>query len=297
MKISTEISSTANYVGERAAIEKVAKAGFDAWDYSMFRMINFDWKNYKAEFNYDAPWSGDYVKFSRELKKIGENNGICCNQAHAPFPTGADGMDKCIKIAIESAAEAGAGIIIVHPVNNFTPEQNAEIYGDFLPFAKQHGIKIAVENMYNWNHEKGIATPAACCDCESFLATLDAVNSEYLVACLDLGHAEMMGNLTSDVKMIDALGGYLQALHIHDNDRRVDRHQIPFSMDIDFEPIVGALKRNNYKGYFTLEADNYINSVVNKKGYSEDILNTAIADLARAAKKLAVMFETRQETK
>ena len=43
MKISTEIASIANLVGEERAVELVAKAGFDAWDFSMFEMARYDW--------------------------------------------------------------------------------------------------------------------------------------------------------------------------------------------------------------------------------------------------------------
>ena len=60
--------------------------------------------------------------------------------------------------------------------------------------------------------------------------------------------------------MIRALGEKLQALHIHDNDKRHDSHQIPYSMDIDFKAVIKALKEINYRGYFTLEADRYIQS-------------------------------------
>ena len=38
MKISTEIFSASKIVGEEKAIELIAKAGFDAWDFSMFYM-------------------------------------------------------------------------------------------------------------------------------------------------------------------------------------------------------------------------------------------------------------------
>ena len=39
MKISTEIASAAALVGEEKAVEYTAKAGFDAWDFSMFPTI------------------------------------------------------------------------------------------------------------------------------------------------------------------------------------------------------------------------------------------------------------------
>lgn len=54
-------------------------------------------------------------------------------------------------------------------------------------------MKIATENMWNWNGEKDEAAPAACSDPESFNAHLDAVNDPFFVACLDIGHAEMKG--------------------------------------------------------------------------------------------------------
>lgn len=43
MKISTEIGSASLLVGEEKAVEYVAKAGFDAWDFSMFAMCDYDW--------------------------------------------------------------------------------------------------------------------------------------------------------------------------------------------------------------------------------------------------------------
>lgn len=42
MKISTEIASAAALVGEEKAVEYTAKAGFDAWDFSMFDMCKYD---------------------------------------------------------------------------------------------------------------------------------------------------------------------------------------------------------------------------------------------------------------
>ena len=44
MKISTEIGSASKIVGEEKAIEYYAKAGFDAWDFSMFQMCGYDWE-------------------------------------------------------------------------------------------------------------------------------------------------------------------------------------------------------------------------------------------------------------
>ena len=68
------------------------------------------------------------------------------------------------------------------------------MYLELLPFAKECGVKIATENMWNWDAQKDESSFAACATSESFLAHLDAVNDDYLVACLDIGHAEMRGS-------------------------------------------------------------------------------------------------------
>ena len=285
LKISTEIKSASCFVGERRAIELIAKAGFDAWDFSMFAMMRYDWKNRVASFS-DHPLGGpNAYKFARELKDIGESYGIVCNQSHAPHPTYckeiADSYERCLELT----AEAGGKICIIHPDNYKPAEANAEIFNRLLPVAKGCGVKIATENMWNWNEEKGCADSAACSNPKSFLDHLNTVNDEYLVACLDIGHAEMKGLDTSAVEMIDALGSHLQALHIHDNDKRGDRHAIPFSMNIDFDAVAKALKRNNYQGYLTLEAVNHLSS------YNAENLFVGIQELAAAAKKLGEMIE------
>lgn len=284
MKISTEIESASQLIGEEKAIEYYAKIGFEAWDFSMFSMCKYDWgKGCVVESSHPLA-GGNYLGFARKLKKIGLDNGIVCNQSHAPFPTSCAEIRSYYKRAIECTAEAGGEICIIHPDNYKSSEENAEMYLELLPFAKEHNVKIATENMFNWDREKNQSSFAACATPESFNAHLDAVNDEYFVACLDIGHAEMRGNGTSAVEMIKALGNRLLALHIHDNDKWRDLHQIPFSQHVDFKTIVEALKEVNYKGYLTLEADSYLNA------YNKDNILEGMKALAKAARKLADMF-------
>lgn len=87
MKISTEIASAAALVGEEKAVEYTAKAGFDAWDFSMFDMCKYDWSAGCFLPNDNPLASDNYLAFARRLKQIGLDNGILCNQSHAPFPS------------------------------------------------------------------------------------------------------------------------------------------------------------------------------------------------------------------
>ena len=285
MKISTEIGSAAKIIGDERAVEYTAKAGFDAWDFSMFDMVNYDWSTGKTEITNHPLNTGNYASYARKLKQIGLDNGIVCNQSHAPFPSCSKEVRSMMKRAIECTAEAGGKICIIHPDNDKGAEENAEMYMELLPFAKSCGVKIAAENMWCWDKEKDEACFAACSTPESFNAHLDAVNDDFFVACLDIGHAEMRGLNTSAVEMIKALGKRLRALHIHDNDRWHDSHQIPFSMDIDFEKVVAALREIKYNGYFTLESDQYL-----KDRTPENVLD-GLKNMADTAKRLADMFE------
>ena len=63
------------------------------------------------------------------------------------------------------------------------------------------------------------------------------------------------------------------------------RSKIPFSMSIDFDAVVKALKDINYSGYFTLEASSYL------EAFTPETTQKGLCDLAASAKRLSDMFE------
>ena len=272
MKLSTEIQSISRIVGMEQAVELCARAGVDGWDFSMFDLYRRGWS------------AGEYLRFARELKQIGLDNGIVCSQSHAPHPVCDSGVRGFLERAIECTAEAGAGICVIHPDDNRTPEQNAGMYLELLPVAKGCGVKIATENMWNWDDEKDQSAFAACATAESFLRHIDLVNDPDLVACLDIGHAEMRGSGEGAAKMLRALGHRVQALHIHDNDCHHDCHQLPFSMDIDFHGVVDALREIGYPGWFTLEAYRYL------EGHTAENVFDGVKKLRESAARVEEAF-------
>lgn len=280
-KISTEIASIAEIVGELKAVELVAKAGFDGYDLSLFEMARYDGKQVVRKGH--PLQSKEALQYVRQIKQVAIDNGLTCNQSHAPYPSYAPEIRDLLKTAIEFTAEAGGEICVIHPDNYKGAEENAEMFLELLPFAKSCGVKIATENMWNW-YEIGGVGPAACSDPQSFLTHLNAVNDPYFVACLDIGHAEMHGLNTSAVEMIRALGHHLQALHLHDNNHYEDSHQLPFTMEIDFPPVMQALKNIGYQGWLTLEADEYC------LDSTPETVMQKVQDLADAAHRLANMM-------
>ena len=151
------------------------------------------------------------------------------------------------------------------------------MYFELLPFAKEHGVKIATENMYDWDSSLNHSVFAACATCEGYLEMLKAVDDEDFVACLDIGHAEMEGSGDGAANMVRALGSKLQALHIHDNDCLHDNHQLPFTMNIDFAPIVQALKDMGFT--LTESATNFLfaaPNVISGKEYYEKLKDRGV---------------------
>lgn len=262
MKISTEIGSIAKFVGYEKAIEYVAKAGFDSWDFTMCSMMcTYDKSTGVVTEKHPELCSDGYLEYARRLGELGASLGITCNQAHAPFPS-LPPMMPYIRRAIECAGIVGARICVVHPWNYSTPEENAAMYRELLPLAKRCGVKIAVENMWNWwDFERDIAIPAACSLSDNFVHHVDLVGDPDLVACLDIGHAEMFRAYGENAPgLIRALGKRLKAVHMHDNDLRHDSHALPYTMGIDFHGVLKALAETGYEGDMTLEADTYTSS-------------------------------------
>lgn len=282
MLVSTEIYGLSKRIGEIKTIESCAKAGFDAFDLSMFAMTKREANNIYLS---DHPLGRkNYLSFVRELKKVAQDNGIFCNQSHAPYYAYMGKVKGYLKRAIECTAEIGAKICVIHPDAFGSVEENTEMYLELLPFAKEHGVKIATENI--WNFVNGAVTSVCGSDETSIKRQLQQIEDNDFCVCLDIGHAEMKGVNTSAVKMINAIGNRLLALHIHDNDLLRDNHLMPGRGKIAFDPIIRALKENGYKGEFTLEADNHYLNVPDENLFEE------VKSLYNSVRLLADKFES-----
>ncbi len=253
MLISTEIGSFRKIVNDDFEIVKMLKqAGFTAYDFSMGN----------AEYAKGFLKDDSCFEHAKKLRAYADEIGIVCNQSHAPFPTlkKDDEWNKtmlsALKRSIKFSGILGAKICVIHPGNSSSIEENTALYKELLPVAKECGVKIATENMWNWDKEKNTFAPASNSDHVSFKAQMNKLNeldSSVFVACVDIGHCELDNLNTSAVKMIETLGDNVQCIHLHDNDKYNDMHILPFTSAIDFLPIVDALKRVHYSGDITLE--------------------------------------------
>lgn len=266
MRVSTLTEHLAKIYGEENAIRKLAEIGYDCYDFSMFGI---------GEENHPIG-SKDYETYVKRLRHAADESGISCNQSHAPFPSYLEGNEEynshiypLLVRAIEVTGLLGGNTVIVHPAvfsghkiggDSLCWETNMELYGSLLPHAKSNNVKIAVENMFNWYEGDATASPATCSSADEFVKYMDALDPDYFVACLDIGHSGMKntgGN--SAAEMIRGLGGKrLKALHVHDNDLVHDLHTLPFTQKVNWDETMKALKEIQYDGDFTFEADSFL---------------------------------------
>ncbi len=252
MKLVQLTGSLRNRFGDRAAIRMVHEAGYDGYDFSMFDLPR----------DTNGIGGDGWLSYTKELRVYADSLGLPCLQGHAPFtalktPEDATAYLPYLTRSIEIASVLGCPILVVHPGNDFTAEENYEyIFRHLLPIAKDCGVKIATENMWNNDRKNGVSYPAACGSCEDFCRHVDLVNDPSFGACLDIGHAEMP-YAPGAPAMIRSLGDRLIALHVHDNDKVGDRHTTPFEAGcrIRWQPIIDALREVGYRGNFTFEAD------------------------------------------
>lgn len=283
MRISTATGMLDERVPLKTAIQILKDAGFDSFDLSLCGMK----EEKKALFSPE-----NYMASAHELRRYADSIGISCNQSHAPFPSSVgDETDEeifqSLVRSIEISGIMGADIIVIHPVQHLNYAEylrelfpmNVEFYKKLIPYAEKWNVKIATENMYQGNNCANIASDSVCSRSWEFCELVDAVDSPWLVGCLDIGHASMMG---ADIpKFIHAMGNKrLQALHIHDTDFIHDLHTLPFTHKIDYLAVCKALGEIDYQGDVTFEANNFYRS------FPEPLLPSAAKLMADTGKFL-----------
>lgn len=260
MLVSTQTQVLGTTYGDAEAIRMLHEVGFSAYDFTMQKMLS---KDPDEPLNQD-----DYAEYARGLRTLADELGIVCNQAHAPFTTGKKDQreiyDKIVR-SMEVASILGAEIIVVHPLQHLPYEENVEelyqmnmeFYKSLIPYCEKFQIKVALENMWQGVSRSHRIVHSTCSRPEEFCRYLDDLNSEWFVACLDIGHVAILGE--SIERTIHALGKErLQALHVHDNNLCEDMHTLPYTRNINWDLALKALGEIEYEGDFTFEADRFL---------------------------------------
>ncbi|MBR7111059.1 MAG: sugar phosphate isomerase/epimerase [Clostridia bacterium] len=280
MKLVQMTSSLAVRFGDETAIRMIKDAGFDGFDFSM--------TNFNKEVLFGE---GDgYIEYVKNLKKVSDEVGLPCLQAHAPQPLMRTReqimplVDMFLR-SIEIAAMLDCKYLVIHPGSFLSAHENKEFYDKMLPFAEQKGVIIATENMYKWKDETETDTvPSACGTAKDFVEHMEVINHPNFTACMDIGHAEM-SNCEGAPTIIRALGDKIGCLHVHDTDLVNDNHTMPFVGKINWVEVTKALKEVGYKGCFTYEADAFL------KNFPDELMSDCLRLMERTGRYLISLIE------
>ncbi len=263
MNLTMNVFGLETKLGLEKALSVIKTAGFDSIDYSLEPMLDpkfilNDETKYRAE--------------AERIRAIADAAGLPITQTHTPFSyqnwkdpiVYEEFILPSIKRSIEISAILGAKVAVVHPLHHWTYkgheeeifERNMEFYGSLIPLCKEYNIKVAIENMFQREMLRGQLSFDTCNQIPEFIRYVDTLDSEYMVACLDIGHVGLPARDDEAWDFIRALGhDRLQALHIHDNDYRVDKHALPYLGRIDWNEVTKALGEIDYQGDFTYEVN------------------------------------------
>lgn len=274
-KIGTQSRLLLGNKAEEKEFKRIKAAGFDCIDFNLDRFLPNN-LIYKGEINHFFDRSiEELVTFFGEYYDMALAQGLEYSQAHAPYPLyvpGREGDREYLHMVAEkSIAICGAlhaPYIVIHPFKLSSSSgkkeeyrENIDFFKSLIPFSKEHGVKICLENLYE--SFGGRLCEGVCTDPYQTVEYLDELNraagQECFAFCLDTGHANLFGKNMKE--MIRILGHRLQVLHIHDNDGVGDLHQLPFTFtkelagesNTDWNGFLHGLKDVGYRGVLSFE--------------------------------------------
>ncbi len=254
------------------------EAGFSCTDFSLNAyLLNLDIYAGKVNRFFDASLA-DLEAYFAPHKAAAEETGVRVHQMHMPYPiyvpAGSDALNDYLwhEVAPKSmqvCAFFGCRYIVVHGLklaralgSEEAEWAETEYFLDYIaPMAKEMGITICVENLYDMLG--GHALEGPCCDARNMAERIDRINARYgaevVGFCFDTGHANLVG--LDFFAFLQTLGRRLKVLHIHDNDGMRDLHQIPFTFtrtrencaSTDWQGFIEGLRAISYDGVLNFE--------------------------------------------
>lgn len=155
---------------------------------------------------------------------------------------------KCLDFAKEVGA-ANISITSGRPLPGCPPEVGLELFQEslceILEYAHKVDVQVGIE------YEPGLLIE----NVEELAHLLQEIDSPYLGANLDIGHATVVGESVPDV--IRRLMPRIFNLHVEDIKKRKHYHLIPGTGDINFKEIIKALRQCGYSRFLTVELYTY----------------------------------------
>ena len=290
MKISTDCNTTISRYGHRRSLEMIKEAGFDGVDYTFYELPD--------DKNMLLLSDARRIALAKELGEYIKELGLDIPQAHADFVGNRILREKpesfnyeFIWKSIECAKLMGADQIVVHTLKccDEMPEDeivdiNVDFMTQLIPFAKEHNIKIGIENLFKKNFDNGTYRGRQN-TAERMNSFIKKLNSDVFRVCCDLGHAAITGTEPEDfIRGMDA--DLMTMIHVQDTDYKGDRHWLPYMGMQNWEEICKALAEINFKGTMNIEVLHYYEQ------FDDNAILPAMKLAANVARYLAAKVES-----
>lgn len=152
-----------------------------------------------------------------------------------------------VERAAAMAAELGAATVVVHPPFRWQREYAAGFPAGVARVAAEHGVTIAVENMYPWR--------ARSRELEAYSPNWDTAHSSpetFPDVTLDVSHAAVSGQ--DCLELAKGLGGRLKHLHLTDGTGAAkDEHLLPGEGTQPVAELLAHLGSTGFAGAVVLE--------------------------------------------
>ncbi len=257
MLYSSTTSGMISEFGLDGGLELMMDAGFPAID------LNLGEEN---SFIFEENWR----ETADRIKALADSRGVVFNQAHAPFGGGyphyTGVLVPQLPRVFDFSARIGVRQVVVHPLQTGRYyghekelfDMNMDFYRSLAPYAREAGVRIGIENMWQNHPVSGYIVDDVCANPHELAAYYDTLDDpDVFTVCLDIGHVALCGREPEDAVRIlghDRLG----ALHIHDVDYVHDLHNLPGMGNINWKAVCRALADIRYKGDMTLEAGRFL---------------------------------------
>ena len=175
-----------------------------------------------------------------------------------------------MKTTIKTAKDEGINLFVFHGYYKNEMTEPTQIgfsrFCNLVEFCKTLNVRLAVENVDN--------------------PVLDYFLLKNLVYsnvgfCFDSGHFNVFGSY-NNADLLDEFKSNLIAVHLHDNDKKTDLHNLPkeFPSTVDFEKMVKVLKQNLIGQCYTLEVTKKTDKICTQKDLI-DYLDSAYKSLEK----------------
>ena len=291
MKLVTTTADLAQYFENRSIASPIAamnETGFKHLDMSFYSVI------YKG-----SPWILPGDSWKKEVEDsliLADKYGFDFCQAHSPdgehFKEGEarDALILATKRSIEACAMLGIPHTVIHaagcgPDKAEFDRKNIEFYRLFEEDAEKHNVDLLTENSAEaWNPEYFLRTG------KEIREFVENAGIPRLHINWDTGHGNVQGvNQYDDIM---AMGKELRALHIQDNDGKVDAHLMPLMGTVNFDDVIRGLIDAGFSGDFTFEGSNALRCAGTWPWYRKNVKpedRLSSPSLALCIKQIALM--------